>query len=86
MGFVYIPLTYAPGIIIQGITFWAAGWPDLLEPELWQVGSTPILGQLRVVGRGAILLEDVVTSSGHPIHPQLNYVMQDLHVLLSVDL
>jgi hypothetical protein len=32
------------------------------------------------VGRGAILLEDLVMSSGHSVHPRLHYVTQNLDV------
>jgi hypothetical protein len=43
--------------------------PDLLGPELEEVGLAPVLGGLGVVSRGIILLKDIMTSSSHSIHP-----------------
>jgi hypothetical protein len=82
--FVYVPLTNAPDVIILRITVWAAGWQNLLGPELLLVDCTKVLVCLGIVGRGRILLEDIVVPSCHAIHPCLHHVMQHLGTQCSV--
>jgi hypothetical protein len=85
-GFVNISVTNAPNIIVQGIAVEAAGRPDLLRPELGEVRRAPILCDLGVVSRGAILLKDVMAPISSSVHPGLDHLLQELKILVGIDL
>ncbi len=73
-------------IIVQGFAVWTTLWPDLLSPEFWKVGLTPILGHFGVVRRRTILLKHIVTLIGHSIDPGLDNILHNLQILLRLDL
>jgi hypothetical protein len=83
--FVNVQLTYAPDVVIKGIAVEAAGWPNLFQPELQEVGLASILSLFGLVCRGTILLKDVVTPRGHSVYPQLHNVSQHLYVFFCID-
>ncbi len=84
--FINVSFTNAPYIIVERVAVRAARRPDLLQPELREVLPAPVLRRLAVVGRRPFLLEHVVTPSSDSVHPELNHLLQNLDIFLSVDL
>jgi hypothetical protein len=63
-GSLYLPLTNAPRIVVQRVTFCAAGRPNLFWPELREVD---LMGNLSIVVKGIFLLNIVMASNGKGI-------------------
>ena len=59
------PFTGPPEVVVNRVAVWASWHPQLLPPEVGQVGTQPVLGHLGVVGRGPVLLEDVRAPGSH---------------------
>ena len=88
MGFIVGSLLYKhPHAGVQGIKIWRAGGPHILVPEGHKTVLHPLPGLLRSVGRGPVLLEDIVgVRRVVGLDPGLDRLFQDVNVHLSVEL
>jgi len=79
-------LENAPYRVVQRVEVRAGGGPDVLGPESGQGRHQPHLGPFRGVGRGPVLLEDVVAVQIVLAKPGDQMTLQKSNVGLCVDL
>ena len=79
-----VPLTCPIFVVVQGVAVRAAQGPHLLPSEVRQFVAQPGLGHLGIVGRGAVLLEDVRAPPGHLIDPGLDNIPHHVNIHLGI--